>query len=354
MKKIINEALSLLEKDEDFVIASVITQSGSSPRGAGAEMIVRKNGVTYGTVGGGMVEGEVERLAAEVFNNKKALIKEFSLSGSETAEMDMICGGTVVVYLHLINADNQKYLKTYKAYQDLIEKEQKGWFFTLISEELDSEICSQFLLVQDRNIIGGSIPDLKVSELLDICTQKNDIDFFTTADKQRYMLEKVGKISRAYVFGAGHIGQKLTPLLSYAGFYTTVLDDRAKFANKERLPDADDIIILDSFEDSVNKLGIDEDSYIIIVTRGHQFDQSVLTQALDTKAAYIGMLGSRAKKKRIFNNLIDAGYSKSELQKVNAPIGIKVNAETPEEIGFSITAKLIKTRAEKRFKTEKV
>jgi xanthine dehydrogenase accessory factor len=127
VKKIIDEAVNLLEKNEDFVIASVITQSGSSPRGAGAEMIIRENGMTYDTVGGGMVE-EVERLAAELFNNKKALIKEFSLSGSETAEMDMICGGSVVVYLHLINADNPKYLNTYKAYQDLLEKEQKGWF----------------------------------------------------------------------------------------------------------------------------------------------------------------------------------------------------------------------------------
>jgi xanthine dehydrogenase accessory factor len=126
-----------------------------------------------------------------------------------------------------------------------------------------------------------------------------------------------------------------------------VIDDRPEFASQERFPAADRIQVAASFEGVVQTLPIDEDSYLVIVTRGHSHDKCVLSQALRTKAAYIGMIGSTRKVTETFKALSQEGFSADELARVHAPIGISIGAETPEEIAISIAAELIQVRAAK-------
>jgi xanthine dehydrogenase accessory factor len=124
-----------------------------------------------------------------------------------------------------------------------------------------------------------------------------------------------------------------------------VLDDREMFANRERFPEADEVIVLD-FEKCFDQLKIDDSSYIVIVTRGHLYDGFVLDQAVRSNARYIGMIGSKKKIKTLYQSLIEKGVEKETLDRVHAPIGIDINSETPEEIAVSIVAELIKVRGE--------
>lgn len=347
MENIIDSALKLLKEDESFVLATVISDSGSTPRGAGAKMIIRENEEIFGTVGGGLVEAKVQKLAKKVFKRKEAIKKEFVLTQDDVAKMDMICGGEAKVYLQYVDADNSDYLDIYQAYTTALEEDNKqGWLLTLLSTEIAAGGCNQSFLRKDGTLIGDSLVAEK-SKLEKSCKKINNTDFYVN-NNQEYMIEAVGNISKVYIYGGGHVGYKLAPLLKYVGFYTVVLDDREKFANRDRFSETDEVIVLDSFTDVLNDRGIDQDSYIIIVTRGHKHDKTVLSQALKTDAGYIGMIGSLSKRNQIYDALLEEGFSKEELEAVYSPIGIGIKAETPAEIGVSITGELIRVRAEKR------
>ena len=125
------------------------------------------------------------------------------------------------------------------------------------------------------------------------------------------------------------------------GFRTVILDDRQDYANRERFPEPAEIVAIDSF-DRLPALAIDENSYLVIVTRGHLFDGVILRQTLRSEAAYIGMIGSRGKRDLIFKDMISRGFGAEELVRVHAPIGANIGAETPEELAVSIVAELIR------------
>lgn len=146
-----------------------------------------------------------------------------------------------------------------------------------------------------------------------------------------------------YIFGAGHISVDLARIGKMVGFKVVVIDDRPEFANSERFPEADEVIAQD-FSLTFPELSINISSYIVIVTRGHLQDEIVLEWAVDTNAAYIGMIGSTKKNQTIFSHLQSKGIPKERLEEVHAPIGLDINAETPEEIAVSIMAEIIQVR----------
>ena len=145
--------------------------------------------------------------------------------------------------------------------------------------------------------------------------------------------------------GAGHVAACTAEAAARVGFQVTVMDDRAEFANRERFPQANSIRVLPGFRGCLNGLEIDQDSYIVIVTRGHMHDQDVLEQALATRAGYIGMIGSRRKRNAIYTQLLDKGITGAQLELVRCPIGMAIEADTPEEIAVSIVGELIYQRA---------
>jgi xanthine dehydrogenase accessory factor len=156
-------------------------------------------------------------------------------------------------------------------------------------------------------------------------------------------IEPILPLPRLYIFGGGHIGLHLHKVATMAGFETIVSDDRDLYANRERFPDAHEI---HSGEMSEVMAGLtpSENSYIVIVTRGHRHDMQVLRWALDTGAHYIGMIGSGRKVLTIFQELEAEGISAASLRPVFAPIGLDIGATTPEEIAISIVAELIAIR----------
>ncbi len=159
------------------------------------------------------------------------------------------------------------------------------------------------------------------------------------------LLEPVFCEPTVYIFGGGHVSEQVAPLAKNVHFKVVVIDDREIFANRERFPEADEVIVSE-FEKCFDRLSIDESSYLVIVTRGHLYDGIVLEQALKSKARYIGMIGSRKKIGTLYQSLTAKGIAKEALGRVHAPIGIEINSETPEEIAVSIVAELIKVRGE--------
>jgi len=151
--------------------------------------------------------------------------------------------------------------------------------------------------------------------------------------------------SQAYIFGGGHVALALDPVLRHIDFETTIIDDRAEYANTERFP-ASKAIVCDNFDHCFEEIEPDEDSFLIIVTRGHRGDLQVLRQALRKPHAYLGMIGSRHKNQILREQLLSEGFTQEELDKVCAPIGLDIKSETPEEIAISIAAEMILVRAE--------
>ena len=146
-----------------------------------------------------------------------------------------------------------------------------------------------------------------------------------------------------YIFGGGHIALALTKMGKLVGFKIAVIDDRADFAHPDRFPEAD-ILLAEDFTRAFPQLKIDKSSYIVIVTHGHQHDELVLEWAVGTAAKYVGMIGSQTKNKTIYSHLLAKGISQEQLDRVHAPIGLEIEAQTPEEIAVSILAEVIKVR----------
>jgi len=156
-------------------------------------------------------------------------------------------------------------------------------------------------------------------------------------------VEPVLPAALLYIFGAGHVAASLYRTASDAGFDVIVVDDREAYANRERFPEAREVIAED-FDRAMSRLDISESGYIVIVTRGHRDDMRVLRWAVSTKARYVGMIGSKRKTIAIFRELQRAGLAASLFERVHAPIGLDIGAVTPEEIAISITAELIAVR----------
>jgi xanthine dehydrogenase accessory factor len=156
-------------------------------------------------------------------------------------------------------------------------------------------------------------------------------------------LEPITSDPILYIFGAGHVGKALSRVARFAGFRIVVIDDREKYANRERFPDADDLLV-DSWDNLLKKTEISRNSYMFISTRDHGYDELCLQFALGSPASYIGMLGS-LKKVRLLEKFIgEAGIDSNEFSRVSIPVGLDIGAETPEEIAISIVAELIAAR----------
>ena len=156
-------------------------------------------------------------------------------------------------------------------------------------------------------------------------------------------IEPVLPAAVLYLFGAGHVAVNVCQTASNAGFDVVITDDRSSYATTERFPSAREVQALE-FDDATRKLDPNESSYIVIVTRGHRDDMRILRWAVQTRARYVGMIGSKRKVIQIFKALQEEGVPPHLFDRVHAPIGLDIGAITPEEIGVAITAELIAIR----------
>ncbi len=344
MKKLFSEALQLINKNEDFSLATVITLDGSAPRGPGAKMIIRRDGSIIGTIGGGILEAEVMKKAADVIRTGIAYVNEFHLKGKDFSDIDMTCGGDLEVLVDYIDSSDPLHRETFEYLSANSDRKGLSYLVTMVPDrEEELKAPKQFIIKSDSSLIGT--PAVSEEFISRVLSSASKYKVFRDENQKRYIVEAVNIPHCAYVFGAGHVGQKLAQMLKFVDFHVTVIDDRAEFANSERFPQADRIVAK-AVNENLDEFGIDRFSYIVIVTRGHLNDEHVLALSLKTPAGYIGMIGSRSKREGVYRNLRAKGFSDRDIDRVHSPIGIPIGADTPEEIAVSIAAEMIKARKE--------
>lgn len=191
-----------------------------------------------------------------------------------------------------------------------------------------------------REAIGSRKPTL-VS--YDLTPDRAGEDGLVCGGRMQVFIEPIEGTPVLCLFGAGHVAQPLARMAKACGFRVELADDRVKFANAERFPEAD-LIVVDEFEAAAGQMTLGPNSYAIVVTRGHKGDAEALSAALGRGLRFIGLLGSRPKVVHIFSALRDRGVSAEELARVHAPLGLAIGAQTPEEIAVSILAEMIAVR----------
>jgi xanthine dehydrogenase accessory factor len=202
---------------------------------------------------------------------------------------------------------------------------------------LEAQVCKEAIKVMGENrstVLRFDLTGKEVAEEGMICGGNMEV-----------FVEPILPEPCLFIFGGGHISLFLAKMGKMVGLKVVVIDDRPEFANPERFPEADEVIAQD-VPLAFPRLSTNKASYIAIVTRGHLQDETVLEWAAKTDAAYIGMIGSRKKNQAVFSHLKARGIPEKRLKEVHAPIGLNINAKTPEEIAVSIVAEIIKARRE--------
>jgi xanthine dehydrogenase accessory factor len=341
-----------LSQGRDIVLATIVRQKGSAPRTAGTRFLIRSDGRFSGTIGGGKLEAEVLQAAPKVFSQRKNKLLSFRLRGEEVAQTEMICGGEVDVFLELISARNPHHRHFFYNLSSLSLPDHKILFGTLVEDQgsADREDTKFFFYSEEE---GGHFPHPLPAW---IQPHRDRLSAFLNNDPPVQVLtDPSGKVkifleiwtppATVFLFGAGHVSRPLCRLAKMTGFRVLVIDDREEFPTKDRFPEADELIVR-SFDVGLNELSLGLNPYIVIITRGHLHDHQILRQVLNKPLAYLGMIGSRRKTEIIFEALRREGFSEEKIKTIRAPIGLAINAQTPEEIAISIIAELIQVRGE--------
>ena len=310
MNGIFTTLLYEMEKHHDTVLCTIIADSGSTPRGKGAQMLVGDAGLLSGTIGGGAVEGGAIALGQTLLRERRSAVHEYKLRHNDGEDIGMVCGGDVTVHLQFIAAGDP------------------------VWKELAGSVLHRIALRQPGALVlalNGGAPALR--------------DAPETDSAHIALPLPIGE--RAILFGAGHCSLALCPLLTTVGFRVTVVDDRPELVTKERFPTADAVICCD-LERGTETVPIGEEDYVVVMTNGHSHDFAVQEQVLRGRYAYIGVIGSRAKTASVNARLREAGISEAAIASVHTPIGTAIKAVTPEEIAVSIAGEMICVRATRR------
>ena len=335
MKALFTSMLQALARGEGVVLCSILASSGSTPRGAGAKMAVFSDGHTEGTVGGGAVELESGKLAMEVLNTKQSLVHGYCLAPNEVADIGMICGGNVTVYFQYFDAQRETDAALLRGILELLSGNQNSW----LVYRMDEGCVSAMGVYDDAH--GLRFTDCITPEELrpmlraDAVTKKGD---------PRYYVEPLTRAGYAYIFGGGHVGAALVPVLASVDFRVVVYDNRPNFATPEHYPQAERVILGDYLDIGAH-LTLTENDYVCIMTPGHQADREVLLQAMRSPATYIGCIRHKIAPTNAY--LLANGIPEEDLARIHAPIGLDILGQTPAEIAVSIAAEMILHRAKR-------
>ncbi len=339
------QILEYLGKSTPFALAAILSHRGSTPRTSGSRMIVLPDGTILGTIGGGLVEATVRDVCLDLIPKKTCRIQSFALNQELKSGLDMVCGGSLTVLMETLVPGPE----LISVFQALVAQEQAGKKGTLVSR-LSGTPEGTFTLDKSLVLADGTVtgPCPVPGPLVEAIRQNRFSGTFPTVHSlglEQFIIQPMPPADTLFIFGAGHVGFQLAQLAHFTGFSTVVIDDREEFANDTRFPSSRQVRVIPEFINVFEGLEIGGHAYIVILTRGHLHDQTVLEQALDTRPAYIGMIGSRTKRNKIYDNLMKKGVSEERLNRIYSPVGLSIGAQTPAEISISIMAEIIRVRA---------
>jgi xanthine dehydrogenase accessory factor len=308
-----NFIFKTISSGKKAVLLVVAESSNSSPGRKGFKIVITENSEQFGTIGGGIMEKDMVKYALDLLiGNETKFIKNLHHSDKTNFEKSgLICGGYQTIIFSVID----------KIQTQLIEN-----ILSAISEKRNSQLI----------ITPQKIEYSPADSML-------PISFNYKSDEDWNYKENIGLPFISYIAGGGHVGLAVSRIMKSLGFYVVVFDHREDVFTIEQNNFADEIIIT-KYEDIGDRIIESERSYIIIATPMHSGDKDTLKSVIDKNVKYIGMMGSKRKIKTIFDALLEEGIENELLKKVRTPIGIEIEAETPEEIAISIAAEIIKVK----------
>lgn len=311
MFEMFQSLLDLLNRGEDAVLVTVASAQGSTPRGAGSQLLAGREGLVAGTIGGGPGEAQALALAEEVLEKRGTAVRRLELRHG--GELDSVCGGEQTVLLQFVPRD------------------AAAW------RTLAREVLARLEAHRGGGLVLETGADPALLEETPGCP---------VWDGRRLTLPlPVGE--RVVIFGGGHCALALAPVLRSVGFRVAVFDDRPEFASAERFPEAE-TVVCHSYTDIAAGLELTAEDYAVVMTSGHSHDFEVEEQLLRRPLAYVGVMGSRTKTAYVNGKLREAGVPEDAISRVHTPIGAAIKAVTPEEIAVSVTGELIYERALRR------
>jgi xanthine dehydrogenase accessory factor len=306
MREVLAELQQWTRDGEDIAMATVIETWGSSPRPLGSRMLVTRSGKMAGSVSNGCIEGAVFEEAQKVLKSGQAKIAAFGVADDVAFEVGLACGGHIEVFIQPLNAAHRQAIA-------MLGRDEPATLRTnLVSGETE--------------IVEGTLPG---SELA-----RRDGDVF---------VEPLRRPAHLVIIGAIHIAIPLHRLAKLMGYRVTVVDARAKFATKERFPEADELIVAWP-DEAMSKLVVDGSTYVVILTHDPKFDLPALRSVLQKPAGYIGAIGSRNTNQNRFDALRTEGFTEEQLGRVHGPIGLDLGGRGAEETALGILAEITAVR----------
>ena len=303
-----------LDSGDPVALATVISTWGSAPRPAGSRMAISQSGKISGSVSGGCLEGEVFEQAQAILKGKPASLFHYGVSDDLAWTVGLSCGGEIDVLVEPLAQVHRDLMTALEAERPVVLRTDVG----------ERPGASALLTPAD--------PD--AAELLD---RENPVR------QDGHFLEPFPRPPELFIFGGSHVAIPLTRLASAIGFRVTVVDARSKFADKDRFPEARRVI--KAWPDEILKdLPMDGSTYVVILTHDPKFDDPTITAALRGRPRYIGAIGSKKPHRDRVARLVKAGIDPSELERVHAPIGLDLGAQTAEETALAILAQMVAVR----------
>jgi xanthine dehydrogenase accessory factor len=359
MRAFFQELAESLEQGETVALATIVKRRGSVPREVGAKMIVHPGGAITGTVGGGCGEAEIWRSALSAIESGRPQSVYVDLTEEISLSSQGVCGGTYEVFVQpwsrapRLAAIDQPMDQYARAAEAALGANQAVALATVIhaTDPWREHLGAQMLVREDGEMTGrldlGSALEPAIKEAALAALGQGAPSVVEYAGPEGCVAEvffdpflpRPGLI----IVGAGHIAVPLAQLAASLDFEVTVIDDRASFANKERFPQAAQIIV-GGAEASLRGLKITPRSHLVLVTRAHSHDVEALRAVIDSDAAYIGMIGSQRRIWAVYKLLHDEGISAEKLVRVRAPIGLDLGGSSPAEIALCIMAEIVMLR----------
>lgn len=355
MDSIYTKLADFVTAGETVAVATIVGVKGSVPREVGAKMIIHPLGQHVGTVGGGCGEADVIRAALDVIQTGAPATVRVDLTEDVSMQALGVCGGIMDVF---VSSSRPEPLSEPEPDEPGLE----GRLVALRSSVLAREPVALTTVVSgpsagreavvwlDKPVLGDlGLGDLEAKVIADAQEvlrgrQHRLLHYPASGDRSQefsVFVEVQRRAPELIIVGAGHIAMPLAQMASMCDFAVTVLDDRPSFANRERFPTAQKVIAA-PLQETVREMPMDNDTFVVLVTRGHSHDVECMLEVLDRPVAYIGMIGSQRRVDAVFELLAEEqGIDPLKFDRVFAPIGIAIGALTPAEIAICILAELI-------------
>ena len=354
MKDVFQDARAQLADGHKAVVATVVRTKGSTPQKPGAKLLVREDGTGVGTLGGGCVEGDIWFAARELLDRGgSAQYREYELNEDLAAEDGLICGGTMYFLIDPIYRPEEllSYAEEIEAAYDGHGSVALASLIKLPAEEdgplLSGAGTGRKLFIREDGTTNGSLGTKQldrdaVERAMGLMAHGRN-EYVVNQNGTEYFIEAYTTPPRLILAGGGHISNSIAPLAAKLGFQVYVTDDRAEFASPERFPDTVQTIVAKP-EDALPTLPTNPNTFIIIATRGHRYDNVALAAAAATPARYVGLLGSKRKTILIYEDLLRSGVPVERVKEIRSPVGLDIHARTPEEIAVSIMSEVLMFR----------